>query len=418
VRRVATALAAVVLVGSFVASAFPAAADVSPQDVEAARQRLREVSAELENEVARYEAAVLVEEELRLRLDQILLDLTARERELVMARRSARERVAEMYMAAGSQDATATALLAFEDFRDVPARLAYLDTVAATDREVVNQLEAARRGYVRQQELLRETTARQAMVRTEMEVLLDDIYSRLEATNADYQAVKAEWEAQEAERLRREEEERLRRERELFLATSTTTTLAPPPPTAAPATTTTVATGTTPTGSGDTTTTVPADVTTTVPAETTTTTAAAPTTTAPPPPTPGVRVCPVDGATTFRDSWGEPRPGGRSHTGVDMLAPIGTPLVAIESGTIWSPNWHYAGGLGLYIDGDSGDRWYYAHLSGYAAGIADGTRVGAGQLVGFVGDTGNASVPHLHLGWLPGGAYYDNPFPIVAGLCW
>ena len=129
-------------------------------------------------------------------------------------------------------------------------------------------------------------------------------------------------------------------------------------------------------------------------------------------------VCPVDGATTFRDSWGEPRPGGRSHTGTDMMSPIGTPLVAVESGTIWSPSWHYAGGLGLYVNGDSGNRWYYAHMDSYAAGISDGVRVTAGQLVGYVGDTGNASVPHLHIAWIVGGTTYTNPYPILADICY
>lgn len=120
---------------------------------------------------------------------------------------------------------------------------------------------------------------------------------------------------------------------------------------------------------------------------------------------------------TFRDSWGEPRSGGRTHTGVDMMAATGTPLVAIESGRIYSPNWHYAGGLGLYIRGDSGDTWYYAHLDGYASGIVDGVRVNAGQLVGWVGTTGNASVPHLHLGQIQGGVTYINPYPAVAAIC-
>jgi murein DD-endopeptidase MepM/ murein hydrolase activator NlpD len=100
-----------------------------------------------------------------------------------------------------------------------------------------------------------------------------------------------------------------------------------------------------------------------------------------------------------------------------MMAPIGTPLVAIEAGVIWSPNWHYAGGIGLYIKGESGDMWYYAHMDGYAPGIQGGTQVVAGQLVGYVGNTGNASVPHLHLGWLVGGSAYTNPYPVVAGLC-
>ncbi len=101
-----------------------------------------------------------------------------------------------------------------------------------------------------------------------------------------------------------------------------------------------------------------------------------------------------------------------------MMAATGTPLVAIETGYIWSPNWHYAGGIGLYIRGVSGDTWYYAHLDRYAPGIVDGLPVSAGQLVGYVGTTGNASVPHLHLGYLVNGTTYTNPYPIVATLCY
>ena len=131
----------------------------------------------------------------------------------------------------------------------------------------------------------------------------------------------------------------------------------------------------------------------------------------------GSQTCPVDGATTFTDSWGDPRPGGRTHSGTDLLAAEGTPLVAIESGTITSLGWHSSGGLGLYLRGDSGDTWYYAHLSSFIAGLVGGMRVGVGQRIGFVGHTGNASTPHLHLGWQPGGGAYQNPYPIVAALC-
>jgi len=129
--------------------------------------------------------------------------------------------------------------------------------------------------------------------------------------------------------------------------------------------------------------------------------------------------CPVDGATTFTDTWGDPRPGGRQHHGTDLLAAEGTPLVAIESGRIWSPNWDSDGGLGLYIRGDSGSTWYYAHLSAYVTGLYDGMPVEVGQLVGYVGHTGNASVPHLHLGWYPDGYGYPSadPYPIVLQLC-
>jgi murein DD-endopeptidase MepM/ murein hydrolase activator NlpD len=129
------------------------------------------------------------------------------------------------------------------------------------------------------------------------------------------------------------------------------------------------------------------------------------------------RACPVAGGNTFRNSWGEPRPDGRSHHGVDMVAGTGTPLVAVESGVIRSPNYHYAGGIGLYLHGNSGDVYYYAHMNGYGPGIGEGSRVGAGQVVGYVGSTGNAAIPHLHLGYSPGGGSLANPYQLMVNLC-
>lgn len=379
--------AAVVPVLGGVLAAWPAEAQVTEGDVAAAREEVRRVGAELQEQVASYDAAVIRQIELEVRIDALVGDLATRERDLALARRAVRARIADMYMSAGI-DRSRAAMAA--EIEHAPALIAYLDTVAEADRAAVNRLETARRDYLRQQGLLEETLAAQEDTTQEMEALVGSIYTRLEDANASYQAVKAQWDLQEAERIRREEEERIRREQELFLSTSTTTTM--------PSTPTTQGGG----GGGG----------------TTTPTTAPPTTIPPPPPSPpGTMVCPVDGAVTFRDSWGEPRPGGRGHTGVDMMAPVGTPLVAIESGVIWSPNWHYAGGIGLYIKGDSGDMWYYAHMDGYAPGIAGGTRVVAGQLVGYVGVTGNASVPHLHLGWLVGGSVYTNPYPVVAGIC-
>jgi peptidoglycan LD-endopeptidase LytH len=371
-------LALVVLVVTALAA--PAGAAVTAQQVEEARQRLREVSARLQGEVARYEEALLEESDLRDRVARIKLELTARERELTQARAAARARVAEMYISAGSTN-TISLLNAGSD--EGPARLAYLDSVALTDREVVNRLEQARRDYARQQTLLTETLDRQELVSAELADLVDGIYAELAEADEEYRAIKAEWDRQEAERIRREEEERLRQ----WLATSTT----------APTTTTTG-------GGGGTT-----APTSTVPPATTTTTL--------PPAPAGTLVCPVDGATTFRDSWGEPRPGGRAHTGVDMMAVLGTPLVAIENGVIYNPNWHYAGGIGLYILGDSGDSWYYAHMNGYAPGIQAGTRVAAGQVVGYVGQTGNAASPHLHLAHILAGGQYVNPYPVIAAIC-
>lgn len=394
-RAAASVIAGLTVLASLALAMLPASAEVSAGDVEVARQRLREVNGRLHDQVARYDQAVAEEALLRDRLDHLVVDLAARERELVLARAAARERAAEMYMTAGS---VTSAITSTGDVAYLPARFVYLEAVSQTDRELVNRLEVSRRDYEQQKAMVDEAVDDQQALRTEMETLVSHIYAELDAANAEYRAVRDEWEAQEAERIRREEEAA----RQAFLATSTTTTT-PSPTTTFPGSTTT-----------STAVTVTAGTSTTGAATTTT----MPTTTVPPAPS-GARVCPVDGATTFTDTWGAPRPGGRAHHGTDLLAAEGTPLVAIEGGLIWNPNWDAAGGLGLYIEGDSGDLWYYAHLSGYVSGLTGGLRVEAGQRVGYVGHTGNASVSHLHLGWYPGGLGNSmaNPYPVVAGLC-
>jgi len=131
--------------------------------------------------------------------------------------------------------------------------------------------------------------------------------------------------------------------------------------------------------------------------------------------TPGV-VCPVAGNTWFTNTWGAPRSGGRTHKGVDMMASTGTPLVAMDSGRI-RMNWHYAGGRQVYVYADNGYFYYYAHLNAYPSGLVNGQRVAKGQVIGYVGSTGNASVPHLHLGMGPSSGVYVNPYPTVRAAC-
>jgi peptidoglycan LD-endopeptidase LytH len=206
------------------------------------------------------------------------------------------------------------------------------------------------------------------------------------------------------------------RAQEIFLATSTTTTLPPPTTTTTAAPTTT--SGATPTTESTTTTTEPTTTTT----ESTTTTTTEPTTTTtvsldlfPS----GGGACPVAGAVTFVDSWGAPRSGGRAHQGVDMIAARGTPIAAIYSGTITQASTSSLGGISLWMRSDAGDVYYYAHLDGYADGIASGVRVTEGQIVGYNGSTGNAPdyLPHLHFEYHPGGGSAVNPYPIVKSIC-
>jgi murein DD-endopeptidase MepM/ murein hydrolase activator NlpD len=127
-------------------------------------------------------------------------------------------------------------------------------------------------------------------------------------------------------------------------------------------------------------------------------------------------VCPVKGSNYFINTWGYPRSGGRTHKGTDMMAGYNTKLVAMNSGSV-RLNTHSQGGTQVYVYGDDGITYYYAHLSKWASGLRSGQRVSKGQLIGYVGDSGNArGTPHLHLGMIAGGVYV-NPFPSVRPVC-
>lgn len=125
-------------------------------------------------------------------------------------------------------------------------------------------------------------------------------------------------------------------------------------------------------------------------------------------------VCPIQGATAFGDTYGAARSGGRTHQGVDMISAKGTELVAIVDGEAVART-NTLGGTTISFYGVDGNRYYYAHLDGYAAlgPVVKGT------VIGFVGETGNAqfSTPHLHFEIHPGGGAAVNPYPTVAANC-
>lgn len=138
-----------------------------------------------------------------------------------------------------------------------------------------------------------------------------------------------------------------------------------------------------------------------------------------PPPISGsgwLLTCPVNGATSFSDSFGDPRPGGRSHEGIDLIAGYGTPVVAVHSGTVHRTS-SSTGGYGTVIFHDGGADWtFYTHFSSYA-GPGEGGHVNAGDTIGLVGSTGDTTVNHLHFEYHPGGGAAVNPYPYLVAVC-
>ncbi len=102
----------------------------------------------------------------------------------------------------------------------------------------------------------------------------------------------------------------------------------------------------------------------------------------------------------LQDTYEDLRSGNRRHRAIDIMAPRGTPVVAVEDGTLARKFKSRLGGIALYLFDSSGSYCYfYAHLDAYAPDLAQGDVVQRGQVLGFVGSTGNApdDVPHLHL---------------------
>ena len=124
------------------------------------------------------------------------------------------------------------------------------------------------------------------------------------------------------------------------------------------------------------------------------------------------------------DTWGHSREGGRrAHEAIDIMAPRGTPVLAAAPGSVEKLFVSVRGGNTVYLRSpDRGTIYYYAHLDRYAQGLAERRSVRAGQVIGYVGSTGDAApnAPHLHFainrarsdeGWWQGRAI--NPYPLL-----
>jgi murein DD-endopeptidase MepM/ murein hydrolase activator NlpD len=119
----------------------------------------------------------------------------------------------------------------------------------------------------------------------------------------------------------------------------------------------------------------------------------------PPLKTPGGHVFPVYGPSSFADTFGAFRGdvSGGWHHGDDIFAPLGAPLLACASGTVFSVGWNEVGGNRLWLRDGAGNLYYYAHLSAFSPMAVNGNQVNAGDVVGFVGNTGDAQGTPYHL---------------------
>ncbi len=136
-------------------------------------------------------------------------------------------------------------------------------------------------------------------------------------------------------------------------------------------------------------------------------------------------IVPVAGVarSAMRDTFNQVR-GDRRHEAIDILAPRGTPVIATDDGVVKKLFTSKPGGLTIYeFDPDQRFCYYYAHLDRYAPGLHEGQVLRRGQVIGYVGSTGNASkdTPHLHFAlirleperrWWKG--TYVNPYPMLA----
>jgi len=131
----------------------------------------------------------------------------------------------------------------------------------------------------------------------------------------------------------------------------------------------------------------------------------------------GDYVFPVVGGARFTNDWLAPRAGGRYHQGIDLFADTGTPLVAVADGTLFNVGYNGLGGWRLWVRDRSGNTFYYAHLSAYTATSTEGASVARGDVIGYVGNTGDAvgTPPHVHFEVHPGGGGPVPPYPIVTG---
>lgn len=378
-------------------------------DVEAELDLLRRTDAELEAELGRLDGEIATLQQRTAAAEVELRDLQSRlvvlRQDLTVAEARASEqhdRLIERAVAAYVDPAPqlSIALLADADLEEIGRRRVLLDAVASRDRAVLDDrlaAEAALRSTRTETEqaegraaelkagtaadlaALQAKRARQRDVEAALDARIDDFQREVDALAAEESRLKALLARQAA-----------------AAPTTTSTTVAPTTTSTTAAPTTTTTSRSTTTRPGTPTSIAPVPTTTTTRAPTTTTTVRAGVSLAWPTPGPVTSV--------FGPRW------GRLHAGIDIGAPTGQPIVAADGGSVF-----FAAEMGGYgnlilIDHGNGIVTAYAHQSGFA--VSEGTRVSRGQTIGYVGNTGHSTGPHLHFEVRVGSAAVD-PMPYL-----
>jgi murein DD-endopeptidase MepM/ murein hydrolase activator NlpD len=368
----------ITLIASWLVAAAVPAWSVTDEDVEEARRQREEAAAaraaaldNLDDAVAAYEAINAEYAELTFRIGQLRTLMDTYEKQAAELEDQALDRAVEAYMN-GDRSEDQWLLFGVSVEHAVVAQ-EVLAAAVAGEVKSLDALTAARAEMERLSQELDEDSDRVADLRYEAELVaarMNELFDEAETSLAEAETNLAATEAELAEQRRREEEERRRQEEERRRQAALVSAQAGP--------------------AGG----ISLEL------------------------TPGF-ICPVDGVTRFVDSWGAPRSGGRTHKGTDLMAAQGTPLVAVANGTVRF-GFNSLGGNTVWLYSDYGINFFYAHLDSFAEGLQSGDRVTIGQMVGRVGDTGNAApgAYHLHFGIaVGGGASNVNPYPSVRAVC-
>ena len=349
--HIRTSLAFLFVLGA-AAFAGPAGAQSTEEQLEDAKARLGALEAEAAQATARYEEAhekLIVTREEIAETEAALVDAR---KDVGKLQGQLDERARAAYTMGGT--GTLELLLTSDSLSDFSDRVVFLDRLAEDDADLVTRLDVLTEELRRREAALDQLEKEQAEAEAAAEAEADTVYAKL----AEAQALREEL-----------EDELAAEERAARLAAQAA---------AAP----------TGGGGGD----APGSI-----------------------PTTGggaLQACPAPG-TSFTDTFGAPRSGGRTHAGVDMMGNYGMPIYAAQSGSV-SFSSSELGGNQAHVNAAGGDYTFYAHLQSFADVSGN---VSAGTLIGYMGDTGNAvGTPHLHFEYHPGGSLV-NPTPYVAAVC-